>query len=57
MAGFNVALLEGDNDWPAIMKALDEVGFAGWAISEQGGVGTPEELKGLSERMNRIFAS
>lgn len=56
-AGFNVALLEGDNDWPAIMKALDEVGFAGWAISEQGGVGTPEELKGLSERMNRIFAS
>ncbi len=56
-AGFGVGLLEGDNDWPAIMKALDEIGFAGWAISEQGGVGSVEELKNLSERMNRIFAS
>src|SRR5216684_3153690 len=32
--GFGVALLEGDNDWPAIMKALDETGYRGWAIAE-----------------------
>jgi L-ribulose-5-phosphate 3-epimerase len=56
-AGFAVEFLEGDNDWPAIMKALDEVGYNGWGIAEQGGGGTPEGLKNLSDRMDRIFAS
>jgi L-ribulose-5-phosphate 3-epimerase len=56
-AGFSVPFLEGDNDWPAIMKALDEVGYEGWGIAEQGGGGTPEGLKDLSERMDRIFVS
>lgn len=56
-AGFNVPFLEGDNDWPAIMKALDEIGYEGWGIAEQGGGGTPEGLKNLSDRMDRIFAS
>jgi hexulose-6-phosphate isomerase len=56
-AGFNVEFLEGDNDWPAIMKALDEIGYEGWGIAEQGGGGTPEGLKNLSDRMDRIFAS
>src|SRR5439155_20045591 len=27
---FNVQLLKGDNNWPAIMKALDAVGYHGW---------------------------
>jgi L-ribulose-5-phosphate 3-epimerase len=56
-AGFNVEFLEGDNDWPTIMKALDEIGYDRWGIAEQGGGGTPEGLKNLSERMDRIFAS
>src|SRR5512138_516378 len=33
--GFEVKLREGDNDWPSIMKALDEVGYNGWLITEQ----------------------
>jgi L-ribulose-5-phosphate 3-epimerase len=53
--GFNVALLEGDNDWPAVMKALDEVGYAGWAITEQGGGDTPEGLRDLAERLEKIL--
>jgi hexulose-6-phosphate isomerase len=56
-AGFNVEFLEGDNDWPTIMKALDEIGYEGWGIAEQNGGKTPEGLKNLSERMDRIFAS
>jgi L-ribulose-5-phosphate 3-epimerase len=56
-AGFNVEFLEGDNDWPSIMKALDEIGYDGWGIAEQGGGKSPEGLKNLSERMDRIFAS
>jgi len=56
-AGFNVPFLEGDNNWPAIMKALDEVGYTGWGIAEQGGGGTAEGLKDLADRMDKIFAS
>lgn len=56
-AGFNVKLLEGDVDWPAVMKALDDIGYTGWAIAEQGGGGTPEGLKDIADRMDRIFAS
>lgn len=55
-AGFAVPFLEGDNDWPSIMKALDEMGYSGWGIAEQGGGGTPEGLRDLSERMDKIFA-
>jgi len=55
--GFNVAFLEGDNNWPAVMKALDEVGYQGWGIAEQPGGDTPEGLKELSDRMTKIYAS
>jgi hexulose-6-phosphate isomerase len=56
---FKVKFFEGDNDWPAIMKALDEVGYQGWGISEQPGEQSRDEaaLKDLSERMDRVFAS
>src|ERR1041384_4499616 len=30
-------LLDGDTNWPAVMKALDNAGYTGWAISEQPG--------------------
>jgi L-ribulose-5-phosphate 3-epimerase len=49
-----VALLEGDNDWPAIMKAVDEIGYTGWTITEQPGGDTPQGLKDLAERLARI---
>jgi hexulose-6-phosphate isomerase len=54
--GFDVPLLEGDDDWPAVMKALDEVGYAGWAMTEQGGGDTPEGLQDLSLRLGKILA-
>ena len=56
---FNVRFLEGDNHWPAIMKALDQVGYQGWGISEQPGDQSRDAtgLRDLSERMTKIFAS
>jgi hexulose-6-phosphate isomerase len=54
--GFDCDLTEGDNNWPAIMKALDDVGYTGWAISEQRGGINPNGLTMLTERMDRIFA-
>ena len=56
-AGFGVKFLEGTNNWPAIMAALDKIGYTGWGIAEQGGGGSPEGLKDLSDRMTKIFAS
>ncbi len=56
-AGFKVEFLEGDNDWPAVMKALDDIGYHGWGIAEQPGGNSPEGLANLSQRMDRIFAS
>jgi hexulose-6-phosphate isomerase len=55
-AGFNAALLEGENNWPAVMRAVDEIGYRGWAITEQGGGGTPEGLKDLADRLGKILA-
>jgi len=57
--GFEVELLEGDCDWPEVMKALREIGYpeySGWATAEVPGGGR-ERLKDLAERMDRIFAS
>jgi hexulose-6-phosphate isomerase len=57
--GFKVKFFEGDNNWPAIMKALDEAGYEGWGITEQPGEQSKDEaeLKDLSERFDKILAS
>jgi hexulose-6-phosphate isomerase len=55
--GFDVPLLEGDNDWPAVMKAVDDIGYHNWAITEQGGGDSPEGLKDLADRLGKILAS
>ena len=55
--GFDVKLLEGDNDWPAVMKAVDDIGYHGWAITEQGGGDSPEGLKDHADRLAKILAS
>src|SRR5215468_3836710 len=54
--GFEVALMEGDDNWPAVMKALDDVGYHGWGIAEQPGGDSPEGLANLSQRMSKVFA-
>ncbi|MBN9693026.1 MAG: sugar phosphate isomerase/epimerase [Verrucomicrobia bacterium] len=56
-AGFGVEFLKGDNNWPAVMKALREINYSGWAIAEQGGADSPEGLQKLSREMDQIFAS
>ena len=54
-AGFDVELLQGDNDWPAVMKALDEIGYEGWAILEVRG-GDSARLAELAGYTDKIFA-
>src|SRR5207249_1543808 len=58
-AGFAVEYLEGDTDWPAVMKALDEIGYHGWGIAEPAwrpeGVEPAARLKQIAEKMDRIF--
>jgi len=54
-AGFGVSLQEGDNNWPIIMRAFDDIGYHGWATIEQPGGDTPEGLKDLCNRLNNIL--
>ena len=51
-------LLDGDTNWPAVMKALDNAGYTGWAISEQPGsqAADLETARDMAQRMDRIFA-
>jgi L-ribulose-5-phosphate 3-epimerase len=49
-----VKIGEGDENWPDVLKALDEIGYHGWATSEVAG-GGPEQLKEVAERMNRVL--
>ncbi len=57
--GFEVEYLEGDNDWPAVMKALDETGYKGWGTAEPAywpkGVDLPTRLKQISGKLDEIF--
>ena len=58
--GFQAELLTGDSDWPAVMAALDAVGYHGWLISEQyrqPGLSDAEWLSHLSTKMDAIIAS
>jgi L-ribulose-5-phosphate 3-epimerase len=58
--GFHVEYLEGDNNWPAVMKALDEVGYKGWGTAEPAywpeGVDLPTRLRQISQKLDEIFA-
>jgi hexulose-6-phosphate isomerase len=53
-AGFGVPLGEGDCDWPAVLKALQEIGYSGWATAEVAG-GDLDRLKDIAARMDRIL--
>lgn len=54
--GFQAELMEGDCDWPAVMKALKIEGYDGWFTAEVGGGGR-DRLAFLAERMDRILSS
>jgi L-ribulose-5-phosphate 3-epimerase len=54
--GFQVELGEGDNDWPATMRALEEIKYNGWAVLEIPG-GDAARLKFLAERTDQLLAS
>jgi len=55
-AGFGVKLLEGDVNWPVVMKALDDIGYHNWTTVEQSGGNTPDGLKDLCDRLTKIQA-
>lgn len=55
-AGFQVALLEGDCDWPAVMDEMEKIEWTGWGTAEIPGGGR-ERLQEIARRMDRIFAS
>lgn len=52
--GFDVELMEGDNNWPVIMQSLEKIGYNGWASAEVPGGGR-ERLTVIIDRMNKIF--
>jgi len=53
-AGFGAELGEGDCDWPAVLKALDEIGYTGWGTAEVRG-GDRARLAEISTRMDKIL--
>ena len=52
--GFNVEIGDGDVDFPACLKALEEIGYTGWGTAEVKG-GNRERLAEVAERMNRVL--
>jgi len=52
--GFDVELLEGDCNWPEVNKALEKIGYSGWASAEVAGGGR-ERLAFISQKMDTIF--
>jgi hexulose-6-phosphate isomerase len=49
-----VEIGEGDEDWPDILKALEEVGYNGWATAEVGS-GDEKHLRHVMDRMKLIL--
>jgi L-ribulose-5-phosphate 3-epimerase len=52
--GFAAEIGDGDCDWPAVMKALAEVGYSGWACAEVGG-GDEHRLADVLGRMRKVL--
>jgi hexulose-6-phosphate isomerase len=52
--GFDVKLGDGSVDWPAVVKALEAIGYTGYGTAEMPG-GDEEYLKDLSARMDRCL--
>jgi hexulose-6-phosphate isomerase len=58
--GFAVDYLEGDNNWPVVMRALDDIGYHGWAIAEPAyhppALDDAAFVRHVREKMDEIFA-
>jgi L-ribulose-5-phosphate 3-epimerase len=54
--GFDVKIGDGDCDWPAVMQAIAETGFQGWATAEVRGGGR-ERLADIARRMDQVLRS
>ncbi len=54
--GFEVEIGDGDCDWPAVNRALAEIGYSGWASVEVPG-GDRHRLAAIKERVDRIAAT
>ncbi|TDB62283.1 sugar phosphate isomerase/epimerase family protein [Arundinibacter roseus] len=54
--GFEVDIMDGDCNWPAVNKALAKIGYSGWASAEVKG-GDRAWLADVSARMDRVFAA
>lgn len=54
--GFNVELLEGDNNWPVVMEAIRDIQHeGGWLTAEVSG-GDRNHLQKISTQMDQIIA-
>lgn len=51
-AGFGVEIGEGDCDWPAVITALKEINYSGWATAEVRG-GELDRLTEIAQRMEQ----
>ncbi|MEK6480669.1 sugar phosphate isomerase/epimerase family protein [Catalinimonas sp. 4WD22] len=52
--GFDVELMQGDCNWPEVNKALEKIGYEGWASAEVKG-GGKDRLASISKHMDAIF--
>ena len=52
--GFDVEFFEGDCNWPEVNKALQKIGYSGWASAEVAG-GDRKRLLTIREKMDEIF--
>lgn len=52
--GFDVEFFDGDNNWPEVNKALQKIGYSGWASAEVAG-GDRKRLLTVREKMDEIF--
>jgi L-ribulose-5-phosphate 3-epimerase len=54
--GFRAEIGDGEDgcDWPAVLAALKEIGYSGWATAEVRG-GDRDRLAEVSQRMDKIF--
>jgi L-ribulose-5-phosphate 3-epimerase len=52
--GFDVEFFEGDCNWPEVNKALQKIGYSGWASAEVAG-GDRKRLLTIREKMDDIF--
>ena len=54
--GFDVEIGDGDCDWPAVRRALRDIGYeSGWATAEVPG-GDRERLADIAKRMEKVLS-